>query len=251
MTSEDAGNSAAVRRTAARFGLGLLALVAASCSKGDSDEAQANFSSDPETAKIERIVHDYLVKHPDVIFEEALAERERRSMAKLIEPHRKDIETPFAGAWAGARDGDVTLVEFFDYACTYCRANNPIIARILKEDRNLKIVWRELPVLGPNSLTAAEASLAAAKQGKFTQFHDQLFAAGQLTPDAIERVQKAVGVVPMKSNEFEQEIEKNNELARNLGTTGTPTFVVGDKILFGLQGYEQLKEAIADARKKA
>lgn len=248
MTIEDAGKGVTVKRTVAALGLALLALLAA-CSKSGTDEAKRSFSSDPETAKIERIVHDYLVNHPEVL-EEAAMERDKRAMAKLIEPHRKDIETPFAAAWAGARDGDVTLVEFFDYACTYCRASNPDIARLLKEDHNLKVVWREFPVLGDNSMLAAQASLSAAKQGKFKEFHDALYSAGPPTPESIARVQKLLNLAPVQSVEFTQEIDKNYDLTRKLGTNGTPTFVVGDQILIGLQSYDQLRNAIAEARKK-
>lgn len=249
MTREDGVKDVGARRTLA--GMALFAFAAlAGCSKEDESATVGNFSSDPETAKIERIVHDYVISHPEVI-EEAFRQRETRGMAQLVDKHRKDVETPFASAWAGARDGDVTLVEFFDYACGFCRKSNEDVERLLKEDRNLKVVWRELPVLGPASLEAARISLAAAQQGKFKQFYDRLFAAGQLSPEAIEQARKASGVAPMQSAAFEQEIDKNNELARQLGASGTPTFIVGDQIISGAVGYDALKKAIEDARKKA
>jgi thiol-disulfide isomerase/thioredoxin len=241
-------SGAAGKRLAASMAILLLAATAG-CSKR-ADEAKGNFSSDPETAKIEKIVHDYVIGHPEII-EEAFDQRDSHNMAKLVDEHRKDLETPFGSAWAGARDGDVTLVEFFDYNCGFCRKSNPDIARLLAEDRNLKVVWRELPVLGESSDTAARASLAAAKQGKFKEFHDRLYAAGSLTPENISKVQLALGVVPMQSPDFEQEIDKNKELARKLDASGTPTFVVGDKIISGAVGYDKLKEAIEEARKKA
>lgn len=243
---------AAVRRATLGCALALLAALAA-CSNSDAgNEAAGNFSSDPERAKIERIVRDYVISHPEIL-DEAVKFGQQRETAKLIAPHRKDLETPFAGAWAGARDADVVLVEFFDYACGYCRASNADVAKLLAEDKNLKVVWRELPVLGENSLAAAQTSLAAAKQGRFRQFFDQLYAAGQVTPDSIARVQKATGVATIQSAEFMQEIEKNLALARQLGASGTPTFVIGNKILHGMPrgGYQELKDAVAEARKKA
>jgi DSBA-like thioredoxin domain-containing protein/copper resistance ScsC-like protein len=248
VTIEVAGKGVTARRVVAGFGLGLLALLTAGCSK--SDAGQGNFSSDAETARIEHIVHDYVINHPEIL-DEAISHRGDLERAKLVNDNRKDIETPFASAWAGARDGDVTLVEFFDYACTFCRANNADITRLLEEDPNLKVVWREFPVLGENSVTAAQASLAAAKQGKFRQFHDALYAAGPPSPESIARVQKAVGVTPIQSVEFTQEIDKNHDLAVRLRSQGTPTFVIGDKIFYGLQSYEAMKAAIAEARKKA
>lgn len=248
MTIEDAAKGVTARRAVAAFGLGLFALLGTACSKSDAE--QENFSSDAETARIEHIVHDYVINHPEIL-EEAINHRLDRERAKLVNANRKEIETPFASAWAGARDGDVTLVEFFDYACTFCRANNADINRLLEEDPNLKVVWREFPVLGETSVTAAEASLAAAKQGKFRQFHDALYAAGPLSPESVARVQKALGLAPVQSVEFTQEIDKNHDLAVRLRSQGTPTFVIGDKIFYGLQSYEALKAAIADVRKKA
>ena len=91
---------------------------------------------------------------------------------------RRRWRRPYHGAWAGAADGDVVLVEFFDYACGFCRASNPDVERLLREDPRLKVVWREYPVLGPDSERAAVASMAAAESGRFRQFHDRLFAAG-------------------------------------------------------------------------
>ena len=249
MTTEDCRKAAPFRRAITTCAILVAGVLIAACSKAETDEAVTNFSSDPETAKIERIVHDYVINHPEIITE-AFSRRDQRAMAKLVNDHRKEIETPFAGAWAGASDGDVVMVEFFDYACGFCRASNPDIARLLKEDRNLKVVWRELPVLGENSLTAAQMSLAAAKQGKFKDFHDKLYAAGPPTPATIAQAQKSAGIVPMQSPEFTAEIDKNNDLARQLGATGTPTFVIGDRIVSGAVGYQALKEAIAEARKK-
>jgi protein-disulfide isomerase len=248
VTIEDAVKGVTVKRTVAVIGLGLLALLAAGCSK--SGEEQGNYSSDPEKARIEHIVHDYVINHPEIITE-ALQGRDERELAKVVDEHRKDIETPFAAEWAGARDGDVTLVEFFDYACPFCRASNADVARLLAEDPNLKVVWREFPVLGENSMAAAHASLEAAKQGKFAQFHEQLFAAGPPTPESIARVQKLLNLAPVQSVEFTQEVDKNADLARKIAAQGTPTFVIGDKVLNGAVGYDALKAAVAEARKKA
>lgn len=224
--------------------VGVSALVfAASQSRGPD----AGVSSDPDKARIERVVHDYILAHPEIIPEayRLLQDRER---AKVVDAHRGEIETPFASAWSGAKDGDVVLVEFFDYACGYCRASNADVARLLKEDKDLKVIWRELPVLGEDSIAAARLSLAAARQGRFVQFHDQLFAAAPPSPRAIAAVQKRLSVTPLQSAETSREIDKNFQLARALGATGTPTFVVGDKVLSGAVGYDALKAAIAVAR---
>lgn len=205
--------------------------------------------SDPERARIERIVHDYILAHPEIL-PQAMEALKARETASLVDQHRRQIETPFHGAWAGAPNGDVVLVEFFDYACGYCRASNPDVSRLLREDPKLKVVWRELPVLGEDSVAAARVSLAAAKQGRFALFHEQMFAAGRPTAASISSVHRKVGVTPEQSIEYDEEIDRNYELARALGATGTPTFVVGGKVLQGAVGYAALKQAIAEARRR-
>jgi protein-disulfide isomerase len=228
-------------------GAGLVGLVIGGVAVALAGQSP-KFSSDPDRARIEKIVREYILANPEII-PEAVDRLQGKQMAKVIAENRAAIETPFHGAWAGAQNGDVVLVEFFDYACGYCRKSNPDIERLLAEDKKLKVVWRELPVLGPDSQAAAEVSLAAAQQGKFKRFHDQLFAAGRPTASAVKGAQVATGVVPAPgAAEFRAEIEKNYELARAINATGTPTFVVGDQVLQGAVGYEALKEAIAQAR---
>lgn len=193
------------------------------------------------------LVRSYLLEHPEVL-PEAMERLHARQASELVVANRAAIETPFAGAWAGAGDGDVTLVEFFDYACTYCRRSNADVDRLLKEDPKLKVVWREWPVLGPDSEAAARASLAAARAGKFRAFHDQLYAAGRPTPDALAKTQAALGVTPLDEAAAKAELGKNYQLANTLRATGTPTFVVGDRIFQGAVGYDALKAAIAETR---
>ena len=165
--------------------------------------------------------------------------------------NRPAFETPYAGAWAGARDGDVVLVEFFDYACGYCRRSNADLDRLLKEDPKLKIVWRDWPILGPDSEAAAKSSLAAAAAGRFKPFHDRLFAAGRPTPAATAAAERATGLgAAAPPPNADTELARNYDLARAIGANGTPTFVVGDRILRGAVGYDLLKAAIAEARER-
>jgi protein-disulfide isomerase len=202
---------------------------------------------------IERTVRSYLLEHPEVL-QEASQRLQQRELGKAVQANRAAFETPFAGAWAGAENGDVTLVEFFDYACGYCRKSNADVDRLLREDPKLKVVWREWPVLGQDSERAAVVSLAAAQQGKHRTFFDTLFAAGRPTADALVRAQQAAGVNPaavaqlQASPAVRDELAKNYQLAQSIGATGTPTFVVGDEVLQGAVGYEALKEAVEKAR---
>ena len=210
---------------------------------------QSGALADPDRARIETIVREYILAHPEII-PEAVQRLQQRELAQAVDQNRAAYETPFAGAWAGAEDGDVVLVQFFDYACGFCRKSNPDVDRLLSEDKKLKVVWRELPVLGPDSQVAAEASLAAARQGVFRDFHEKMFALGRPTTSNIAAAKGAVGLTAsVAPQEMQAEFEKNYTLARAIGATGTPTFVVGDQVLQGAVGYDALKEAIATARK--
>lgn len=201
-----------------------------------------------ERATIEQIVHDYILAHPEIL-PQAMEKLQARDTAKAIAANRALIETPFAGAWDGAKDGDVVLVEFFDYACGYCRAALPDIERLLREDRRLKIVYRELPVLGPDSVSAAHVSLAVAGSGRYPAFHRALYAAGRPSAAVAEQVARRFGVVAVKPTAVSrEEIAVNLQLQSALRLSGTPTWIVGDRMLNGAVGYDALKAAVAEAR---
>lgn len=204
-----------------------------------------------DRSQIEGIVREYILANPEIL-PEAMERLQQRDAARVVDQNRAALETPFHGAWAGAQDGDVVLVEFFDYACGFCRSSNPDVERLLREDDRLKVVWRELPVLGPDSEAAARASLAAARQGRFTQFYERLFALGRPSASNVAGALQAAGVgASVPEAEARGEIQKNMQLAQAIGATGTPTFVVGDKVLEGAVGYEALKAAIDAARARS
>jgi len=203
---------------------------------------------------IEATVHDYILEHPEIL-PEAMHRLESREAARSISAERAGIETPFAGAWAGNAHGDVTLVMFTDYSCGYCRASAPDVKRLLAEDPKLKVVWREIPILGPDSETAARAALAAAKQGRYLDFHQAMFAGGRADPAHIAEAERQTGLdmarvaTDQSAADVKQEIAANLALAGRLGVSGTPAFVIGDQMLSGAVGYEALAKAIAQARK--
>lgn len=203
-----------------------------------------------------QLVRRYLLANPDII-PEAMQVLEERKTAETLAAHRAAIETPFGSAWAGAKDGDVVLVEFFDYACSYCRKSIEDVERLIGEDKKLKVVWRELPVLGPHSEEAAQISLAAAKAGHFKPFYDKMFELGRPSPESMAEASRAVGLTDALAEEMRgspaalAELQRNYDLAKIIQSSGTPTFVVGNRILHGAVGYDTLKEAIADARERA
>ncbi|MES2119345.1 MAG: DsbA family protein [Pseudomonadota bacterium] len=198
-----------------------------------------------------RIVRAGLLADP-AILSDAVDALRNAQYQPVLDANRAALETPYASSWRGAAKPEVTLVEFFDYACPYCKASNPTVDRLLAEDKGLRVVYRELPILGPDSVTAARLSLAASKTGRFNQFHDALWAAGRPAPDTIAAASKAAGIspAPVKDGEGEAELKRNFQLAGQLGATGTPLFIVGDAVLSGAVGYDALKAAIDKARKR-
>ena len=197
----------------------------------------------------QRIVREAMLSDPQILVETADALKGQQ-YGPVLKQNRMAIETPFGSAWKGAAKPDVTLVEFYDYACPYCKASNPHLERLIKEDKGLRVVFRELPILGQDSYVAARLSLAAAKAGKFQLFHDAMWAAGRPAPDTINSAAKTAGLTAAETNgaDIDAELRRNGQLANQLGATGTPLFVVGNRVINTAIGYEGLKKAIADAR---
>lgn len=199
----------------------------------------------------ERLVRETLISKPEIIVEAGQALRDRQ-YAETLQPIRASLERPFFSSWKGAAKPDVTMTYFYDYACGYCRLSNPDIERLLKEDKGLRVVYREFPILGADSVAAARVSLAASKAGKFAQYHDALYNAGRPGPDTIAQAAKSAGVPaePVEDPTQEAELRANMALASQLGATGTPLFVVGDRVINAAVGYDELKAAVEAARKK-
>jgi protein-disulfide isomerase len=198
-----------------------------------------------------RLVRSGMLADPAILNDTVDALRDQQ-YAPVLEAHRAALEKPFASSWKGAAKPDVILVEFFDYACPYCKASNADVARLVAEDKGLRVVYRELPILGPDSVAAARLSMAASQAGRFNQFHDALYQAGKPGAQTNARAAAASGIAPEPRPDprAEEELKRNFDLAGKLGATGTPLFIVGDRVLNGAVGYEQLKAAVAKAREK-
>lgn len=199
-----------------------------------------------------KIVRQGMLADPQILPDTADALRDAQ-FTPVLNANRSALETPFGSSWKGSAKPDVTLVEFFDYACPYCKASNPAVDRLIQEDKGLRIVYRELPILGPNSVIAARLSLEASKAGRFARFHDTLWEAGRPAPDTIATASQAAAISPQPTDDplVEAELKRNFQLAGQLGATGTPLFVVGDRVINSAVGYEALKKAVADARAKS
>ena len=198
-----------------------------------------------------RLVRSGMLADPSILSDTADALRDGQ-YAPVLAANRAALEKPFASSWKGAAKGDVTVVEFFDYACPYCKASNADVERLVAEDKGVRVVYRELPILGPDSVVAARLSLAASKAGRFNRFHDALYAAGKPGAGTLATAAGAAGIAPLPpaDADVEAELKRNFDLASKLGATGTPLFIVGDRVISGAAGYDALKSAVEAARAK-
>jgi protein-disulfide isomerase len=230
-----------------------LASVAAKAAEMETNRAGM---SEAERKATEAVVRAYILENPEILTEAAQILELRQTAARLGSAGAA-LTKAFGSAVDGNPNGDVTLVEFTDYGCGFCRASVADVQRLIAADKNLRVVFREVPILSPASMDAAKWALAAAKQGKHKAFHAAMFAGDRPGAASIQAAARAAGLDmaraqrDIKSQAVLAEIEANQNLMQTIGVGGTPTFVVGDQILEGALGYDALKAAIAKARKKA
>lgn len=246
-----------------RMPIGLLVLCCAVFASLSSRQGfGAEFRPDQKQA-IQGIIRDYLMNHPEVLIE-ALQRAEAKLKSDAGEKPKQalvarrneifdDPQTPVGGN----PKGDVTLVEFFDYRCPYCKRMYPTLLELLAADRKLRIAYKEWPILGPVSVTAARAALAAHLQGKYEAFHNPMMAAtGEVTEDTVYRIAGSVGLDlerlkrDMASPQIDAALKANLDLASALDIHGTPTFVIGDQVVPGAIDLSAIEDLVAGARRK-
>jgi protein-disulfide isomerase len=243
----------------------LAVFVLAAGSASNRAFAQTEELSPAQRQAVEDAVGDYLRKHPEIVVEAINILRQREQVSEAAQTRNviaargpelfNDSSTPVGGN----PDGDVTLVEFFDYRCGYCKRVFPTVKKLIEDDGNIRFVYKEFPILGPASVYAARAALASREQGKYQEFHDALMTAkGALTEDKVLRIaesadlDRAALLEAMSRNEAEYDrvFAKNRELAQALKINGTPAFVAGDTVVRGAADYNSMKTVIAQARSK-
>jgi protein-disulfide isomerase len=228
--------------------------------------ARAQSFSDAQRGEIEKIIKEYLVAHPEVL-QDAMSELEKRQNAAELEKQvagvKQNKEVLFNSTHQvtlGNPKGDVTMVEFFDYNCGYCKKALGDMLTLLKTEPNLKVVLKEYPVLGPGSLEAAQVAVAARMQDKtgkkYLDFHQRLLgghgpadkaralAAAKDAGFDMARLEKDMG-----SDEVSNTIKENMKVADAIGLNGTPSYIIGSDVVIGAQGYDVLKEKVDAARK--
>lgn len=196
----------------------------------------------------EQRIRTWLVANPEILPEMAEALEQREAEARLAEVGDR-VARPFPGAVLGNPQGTRTLVKFTDYGCSYCRASEADVARLVAADPNLRVVIREWPIFD-GSEAAARMALAAARQGKYPAFYKAMFSSGRTSQAAVERAAAVAGLdmararADAASDAVAAELAQNMQLARTLGFTGTPSWVAEGRILEGAVGFDRLKQAL-------
>jgi protein-disulfide isomerase len=207
-------------------------------------------------------VHDYLLSHPEIVgesihrLEGQQRQQEAARQRAALNSHANQVFHDPADPVGGNPSGDATLVEFFDYNCPYCKQMAPVITQAEDADPHLRILYKEYPILGPSSVFAAKAALAANQQGKYLAFHRALYELrGPLDESKVLEAAKAVGLdvdrlkVDMQAPDISDRLGQNIALAQSLGISGTPGFAVGDKVFNGATDLKWLQTMIAEARR--
>ena len=215
-----------------------------------------------QTAQIEAVLRAYLLSKPEII-REAIVNLQKqdaevaaaKSKTSLNAVRKELLDAPLSPT-QGNPNADVTIVEFFDFKCGYCKRVAPVLHEILKTDPNVRVVFKQLPVLGPDSILAAQVALAVAKQGKYDVFHDALMNAEALDEKTVFALVDKHGLdtaklrQDMMSPDIKAELESNLAMSGPLGISGTPGFVIGDAIAPGAIDIETMRQMIAAARQK-
>jgi protein-disulfide isomerase len=225
------------------------------------DASPAPGMSLDQKGQIEKIVHDYLIAHPEVIKEAIVALQAKEEAEKAdtqsqaVIANKDAIFNDAATPVAGNPIGDVTLVEFFDYHCPYCKAVAEPMAQLLQEDKGVRLVLKEFPILGDDSKLAAKAALASAAQGKYWEFHQALLEhRGAFDTDTIKAIAGKVGLdtkkllADMQDAKTQPLIDANRKLADSLDIGATPTFIIGNQVVEGAIPLDQIKALIKKAR---
>ena len=227
-----------------------------------TSHAESTFSKE-QKMEIEGMITEYITQNPDVIMNslenfrvkelERLEQEAQEKAANLT----KDFKDSDAHPSAGNKDGDIVVIEFFDYNCGYCKKALTAIQDLTKKNDDVKVVFIELPILGESSTLFAKWSLAAHEQGNYFEFHQEIMDhRGAKTEAEIVKLAEKVGLDTKKLKEDSESekvtaaLDANRELAQSIGVSGTPGFIIGDQVVKGYIPYEQMEEIITQIREE-
>lgn len=240
----------------------ILAVTLIALPQAHADQHEDVFA-DREARAIEQIVIDLLTENPQIVIDaiqayQDLQEQAEAELARLaIAEHRDQLLTDPASPVGGNPDGDVTVVEFFDYQCSYCKRAAPDVVSLLKNDGNIRLVYKEWPILGPDSVFAARAALASRAQGKYLEFHEAVMNQRQVSEASVIRAAEELGLdidrlrADMEAPEVSDHLDATMQLAQALGINGTPSFVFGDQLVPGVASLDQMQALVDAARAQA
>lgn len=227
--------------------------------------AEAAKFTPEQKQEIEQIIKGYLVANPEIFVEvqnalEAKLEKEQAEKLKVaIAENAREIYRQPDASIGGNPDGDIAVVEFFDYNCGYCKRGLLDIVKLIESDPKVRVVFKELPILSKGSEEASRIALAARKQGKYWELHRAMLSSkGQLNEASTLQIAEKLGLdvaklkADMASPEVKAEIEKSEALAKKMGVNGTPHFLVGDRAIAGAPEdlYDQLARNVSELRKQ-
>jgi len=215
---------------------------------------QSGDFNNSQKQEINALIRDYILNNPEIIPEAVEVLRSRQN-ANILSQSEGLLYNDGYSFVAGNADADVIIVEFYDYNCGYCKQVPDVFARLLEEDKNVRIIFKEFPILAESSEFAAIAAMASMKQDKFMDFHRALMKNKRaLSEDLILKIARDSGVdeslllKDMADPEIESNIMKTKYLVQVLGITGTPGFVIGDQIIPGYISYDKLKDIVDKQR---
>ena len=234
--------------------LGLAAAVAAGLFIGGLQPAKADLSKE----EVEKIVESYILQHGDVVLK-SVDDFQRKDMEErrlhAVEQNKEELFYNEKSPFIGNPDGDVTLIEFFDYNCHYCKDLFPSLKALSEGDKKLKIIFKDLPILGPTSETSARWALAAQRQGKYFEFHQKMMEhKGPIRDDDLESIAKDIGLDLGKvkhdvdGTDVLIQLERNRSLAGQMNFSGTPSFVIDNVAFSGSVSKDELVQRIEEAR---
>jgi protein-disulfide isomerase len=240
---------------------GLTVLIAGGLSQGAGQTRNSRKTAKaPVTIQqrktVESIVRNYLLKHPELIREMMSAlDAKEASMAHdraaaSLRNFKSEIYSDSDSPVSGNPNGDVSVVVFYDYFCGYCRKSLPDLQTLVAKDNSVRVIFKEFPILGPQSTVAAEAALAARRQGKFDAFHQAMLESKSASDEAIAAIAEKLGLdreklfADMKDPVITAAIQRNMRLAAALHIEGTPAYLIGDRFIPGAIDLEDLSKIV-------
>lgn len=225
--------------------------------QGNNAAAEEEKFSKAQQAEINKMIRQYILEHPEIL-PEAIQILRNKQKAQMLNDYQNVIYNDGYSYVGGNPKGDVTVVEFFDYNCGYCKNTLLTLEKLMRIDPNIRIIYKEFPILSPSSITAAKAAMASIKQGKYYAFHKAMLTNKRNLDEArIFELARQVGLdeqqlaIDMTDPDFDRAIHQNTLLAQNLQITGTPGFIIGNLIMPGELPLGKLLSAIDETRKSS